>query len=195
MSVSESSDKTLRIWDRKTGKEVGRLAGLGGGITGLAVLPGGRRVLTGDYDGTIRLLDLDEGKEVRRWSHGTWVCGLAVSPDGRFALVSGHGKLKDRLWDVETGKEVRDFLRDQEGPVAGLGWQSGGVFRRRPSCGHGGLDGWNPFCLGRGDRQRGEASRSEKSRWTRAMCGHVSGRQSPIHWGQRACATLEPVHR
>src|SRR6185437_15331757 len=53
-----------------------------------------------------RLWDAQEGKEIRRFSQQA-SC-LALSRDGRFALVGGWDHSL-RLWDVETGDEVRRF--------------------------------------------------------------------------------------
>src|SRR5262249_49033207 len=63
----------------------------------------------GSHDGTIRVWDLEAGKELKQLEgHQDTVYSLAVSPDGK-SLLSGGEDHTVRLWDIETGKEVRRF--------------------------------------------------------------------------------------
>src|SRR5262249_55830028 len=60
--------------------------------------------------GLVRLWDLEQGKEVRRFEgHTGFVWHAVFSPDGRFVLFGGND-LTIRLWEVETGKEIRRFV-------------------------------------------------------------------------------------
>ncbi len=111
LSAGEHLDRALRLWDVTTGAEVGKLEGPERGCTGLVLLPGGKQALSTDYDGVCRVWDLAEKREVRRFTQDRWIQGLAVSNDGRYVLASGDGKRKDRLLNLETGAEVRDFAR------------------------------------------------------------------------------------
>jgi WD40 repeat protein len=66
----------------------------------LAFSPDGRRILAGAEDGTMRLWDLDTGREMRRFEgHTNWVVGVAFSPDGR-CVLSGSCDHTLRLWRV-----------------------------------------------------------------------------------------------
>ncbi len=72
-------------------------------------LPGGRRALSGGLDHVLRLWDVQEGREVRRFEgHTDAVWGVALSRDGRRAL-SASGDRTMRLWDVESGRELGSF--------------------------------------------------------------------------------------
>jgi WD40 repeat protein len=73
-------------------------------------LPDGRRALSADRDGTLRLWDIETGREIRRF-HGQRSGGiqsLAVSPDGRHALTGGADHTL-RLWSLQSGKELHRF--------------------------------------------------------------------------------------
>jgi WD40 repeat protein/serine/threonine protein kinase len=90
--------------------EVRRFVGHTAGINGLAISRDGRHILTGARDRTLRLWDIETGREIRRFEgHTGTVCGVALSPDGRRALSSSGFPLGDktlRYWDVDTGKEL-----------------------------------------------------------------------------------------
>jgi WD40 repeat protein len=69
----------------------------------------GRQALSASLDRTLRLWDLEKGKEIRQFmGHTDRIWGAALSPDGRRA-VSASGDKSMRLWNVETGQEVDRF--------------------------------------------------------------------------------------
>src|SRR5262249_36547656 len=70
--------------------EVLRLDGHSGIVDCVAFLPEGPRALSGSWDGTVRLWNLDTGREVRRvGEQSAAVHCLAVSADGRHVLAAG----------------------------------------------------------------------------------------------------------
>ncbi len=83
----------------------------GQNIISLAFSPDGQRGLVGLSDATIRLLDLDTGKELLRLEgHGTGaIRTVAFAPDGLRALSGGDGN-SVRLWDLKTGRELRRLV-------------------------------------------------------------------------------------
>jgi WD40 repeat protein len=89
------------------------LEGHRGLIHGIGLSADGSRLLSGSLDHTLRLWDLAGGKEPRVFSLDDGVRALALSPDGKQALVAFQGTVGGefplRLWDLEAGKEVRRF--------------------------------------------------------------------------------------
>ncbi|WP_375769088.1 SIR2 family protein [Archangium gephyra] len=75
-------------------------------VRGCAVTPDGRRVVSASWDGTLKIWDLETGRElVALVGHGNYVIACAVTPDGRHVVSASHdGTLK--VWELRTGREV-----------------------------------------------------------------------------------------
>ena len=66
----------------------------------VAYLPGERTALSASDDGTLRLWDIESGKELHKFEgHAGAIHSLAVSTDGRKALTGGEDGTV-RLWDL-----------------------------------------------------------------------------------------------
>jgi WD40 repeat protein len=106
-ALTGSGDKTARLWEVTTGKEIRRLEGHSAPVYSVAFSPDGRWALTGSGDTTARLWEVATGKEIRRLEgHSRAVESVAFSPDGRWALTGSDDKTA-RVWEVATGKEIR----------------------------------------------------------------------------------------
>src|SRR5882757_7350390 len=76
-------------------------------ITDIIHLPGGQRIMTCSTDGSLRVWDLESGKQIGEdwWDGGSEVLSIALSPDGK-KVISGSMDGPVRLWDIDTGKVV-----------------------------------------------------------------------------------------
>ena len=106
--LTASADRTARVWEIATGREIQRLWHPDG-LRPAAYHPDGHRVVTGCNDGGVRLWDLEAGKLIRTLSrHPGPVRRVAVSSDGKHVL-SGGEKNTLRLLEVETGRQIQQF--------------------------------------------------------------------------------------
>jgi WD40 repeat protein len=102
-------DKTARLWEAETGRQVRSFKGHTDSLTSVAFSTDGRDVLTGGGDRTARVWAARTGREVRRFKgHIGWVMSVAFSPDRRYVLT-GSLDVTARLWEAATGREVRRF--------------------------------------------------------------------------------------
>ena len=108
-ALSGSDDKTLRLWETNTGREIRSFIGHWRPVTCIAFSPDGKFALSGSDDKTIRLWDVETGRSIRSFEKDSFsVSSIAFSPDGRLAL-SGSSYKTLKLWDVKTGREIRSF--------------------------------------------------------------------------------------
>jgi WD40 repeat protein len=135
--LSGGHDQTVRLWDVASGKELRRLEGHKDRVNSVAFSSDGRRGVSGggNYnspravaDSSVRVWDLESGKELRRFYEGedAAVMHVAISPDGRRAISIGSFSIDSpsdptiRVWDVETGRLLRRFTADSPSGLAGI---------------------------------------------------------------------------
>lgn len=85
-------------------------------IWSMACVPDGRRVVTGSHDGTLRVWNMENGKqEGRSMQQGNDVYSLAVSQDGK-KIISGAVNGSVKVWDVESHHLVKTWAYPGEFP-------------------------------------------------------------------------------
>jgi RNA polymerase sigma factor (sigma-70 family) len=111
-AISTSQDATIRIWDLKSGEEMGRI-GDGKSVAWAADLSRDGKLLATGGNG-IQLWDFATRRKVRSFGQGT-VLHLAFSPDGTKLASSNSKEATVRLWNVGNGEELRSFKGASEG--------------------------------------------------------------------------------
>ncbi len=101
--ITGSQDKTIKIWDFKTGKLLNTLTGHNSGIYSLAVYKG--KILSASADRTIKIWELATGKLIcTLLGHNNHVYSLDVAGD-KFISASLDKTIK--IWDFETKKLLK----------------------------------------------------------------------------------------
>ncbi len=81
-------DGTLRLWDRKTGQEVGRMAHTAS-LKCVAFRPDGKQIACGGADKVVTIWRVEDRQKIRTLSgHGSSILSIAFSADGQ-RLVTG----------------------------------------------------------------------------------------------------------
>jgi len=107
---TQKTNKQLANVNEKI-KEVEIFPQLGhiGSVNSVAFSPDGKYVLTGSSDNTIKLWEVESGREIRTFlGHTKSVYSVAFSPDGKYVLT-GSSDNTIKLWEIESGREIRTF--------------------------------------------------------------------------------------
>jgi len=127
-TIAASGSEGIRIWKVSTGnaikllKEHSELADL---VRTIAFTADGRTLASGSLDDTIKLWDVETGKELRTLTgHSSAVSSIAFSADGTL-MISGSEDKTVRLWDVKTGQEIHT-LKDHSQGVTSVAFSPNG---------------------------------------------------------------------
>jgi WD40 repeat protein len=79
-------------------------------INAVAFSNDGRLALSGSDDNTLKLWEVQSGREIRTVkAHSSYVNAVALSNDGRLALSGSDYDGTLKLWEIESGREIRTF--------------------------------------------------------------------------------------
>ncbi|MDT9199967.1 WD40 repeat domain-containing protein, partial [Limnospira sp. PMC 1042.18] len=85
------------------------LTGHSRGVNAVAIAPDGKRAVSASDDKTLKLWDLERGRELATLRGHSWsVNAVAIAPDGKRAVSASDDKTL-KLWDLETGEVLATF--------------------------------------------------------------------------------------
>ncbi|BCL36188.1 hypothetical protein NSMS1_26350 [Nostoc sp. MS1] len=104
--ASASADKTIKLWNRDTGKLISTLEGHSDSVISVVFSPDGKTLASASADKTIKLWNRDTGKLISTLEgHSNSVRSVVFSPDGK-TLASASGDKTIKLWNRDTGKLI-----------------------------------------------------------------------------------------
>ena len=110
-----SFDKTIRIWDAKTGVLLKTLAGHTSRVWSMTYSPDGQIIASGGWDNTIRIWNARTGAHIRTLKgHVNSVYSMAYSSDGQ-TIASGGNDGMIRIWNARTGALIRTLKGHADG--------------------------------------------------------------------------------
>jgi WD40 repeat protein len=108
--TSHQNDRVVRLGEIKSGREVRQFVGHKAGVFGVALSADGARAVSGSDDGTVRVWDVQTGRQLRSFRAPGKARCVNYAADGRHVASgfsgSGSGNLV-RLWDAEEDKAGR----------------------------------------------------------------------------------------
>lgn len=107
--VTGSRDKSAKLWELSTGREVRSFLGHDYSVTSVDVSSDGKYLLTGSNDETARLWEMETGKEVFSVNPvHEQIKHVAISPDMKF-FVTAALRFNVHVYDFKSRKKIREF--------------------------------------------------------------------------------------
>jgi WD40 repeat protein len=124
--ASGSADKTIKVWDVDSGKNLGTLHGSGAPVTSVAFYQGDKGLISVSADHTISIWDLDARKRIAHLpGHSDAITFLALSPD-RKTLAAASADRSIKLWTITSGK-LMTTLRGHADSITCLAFSQDGT--------------------------------------------------------------------
>lgn len=106
-ALTGADDRSLRLWDLATGRELRRFGANAAAITATAIAADGRQFLSGGADRRLHLWDAVSGNEIARLEgHAAAVSAVLFGPTARYA-VSAAVDGEVIVWDLPSGRVIR----------------------------------------------------------------------------------------
>ena len=104
--ASGSWDKTIKLWNLKTGQAFRTIRVHTALVLAVAISPDGQILASGGSDSTIKLWNLKKGRQLNTFrGHAHRVNSVALSIDGEI-VASGSLDKTVKLWSLKTGQET-----------------------------------------------------------------------------------------
>ena len=105
--ASGAWDKTLIIYDAKSGEKLKTLEGLSEWVKSISWSPDGKYLASGLEDGNIIICDAKNGEKLKTLEgHSTTVTSVSWSPDEKY-LASGSYDNTVIIWDAKSGEKLQ----------------------------------------------------------------------------------------
>jgi WD40 repeat protein len=123
-AISGSDDKTIILWEVKTGLAIKSFIGHTDYVSSVCFSLDGKYIISGSADRSIKLWDINSGLLIRSFNgHKSGITSVKVSPNGKY-MLSGSVDGTFRIWmidsgvpylDVNTGCPINDVCYSPDG--------------------------------------------------------------------------------
>ena len=104
--ASGSDDRTIKVWNLTTGKQISTLKGHTSSVYSVSFSPDGKTLASGSADGTIKVWNLATGKQISTLTwHISSVWSVSFSPDSKTLASASHDRTI-KVWNLTTGKQI-----------------------------------------------------------------------------------------
>ena len=115
--VTGGRDRTAKLWEVATGREMRTFLGHEGTVQALCFTPDGKYIATGSTDNTVKLWNILNTELIRTYKVKDRVTSIDFTSDGKYIVIGGYDWY-GKIFETETGKFIRDF---KVSPDKGLG--------------------------------------------------------------------------
>ena len=123
--TTASDDRTAKVWEAGTGRELLTLHGHQGKVWGIAWSPDGSKLATASDDHTAKVWEAGTGRELLTLGgHKHPVQSIAWSPDGTKLATASWDKTS-KVWEAAAGRELLT-LRGHQDYVWSIAWSPSG---------------------------------------------------------------------
>ena len=117
--ASGGDDKTIEVWNLKTGENLHTLSGHTERVTSLAISPDGKTLASSSDDNTIKLWNLQNGQlESTLTGHTAAVTSIVITPTGQ-TLASASRDKTVKLWNLQNSQPRRTLKAEAISLVIG----------------------------------------------------------------------------
>jgi WD40 repeat protein len=106
--ASGSDDKSIIIWNLKTGEKISTIQGFKDGVKQLVFSPEGDKILAADRSGNLQLFEINSGNEIADFkTRSFFITKIGFSQDGERVISCQLNTFSvTRIWDANTQQQI-----------------------------------------------------------------------------------------
>lgn len=128
--ASGSWDRTVKIWDVKTGEQLRDINGQSNQFGSVDISSDGKILASGDITGTIRLWNIEKGQLMKTLTFSddidSNIYQVKFSPNNKIIATGNIGGIN--LWDIEKGQVLKSFSCEPFGTSYSIAFSPNGEF-------------------------------------------------------------------
>lgn len=106
--ITGGRDKTAKLWEVSTGREIRSFLGHEGTILAAKFTPDGKYVATGGTDNTVKLWDITNAELKKTFTMKDRVTSMDFTSNGKHIVIGGYD-WEGKVFDLETGEILTEF--------------------------------------------------------------------------------------